>query len=873
MSEAASPPEGISRRSRFSGKGKWKEKLLSSEGWRKNAEEHESNETEVKQFLQNAASAGPRAKDKPSVAANNVFREASATVADAFVERHVGLQGKPWPPPKLDTTTVQTHPIALPESDLSPIKDVYQRPKPRMNKGLFVRFATTPPVLIGEGGDEAQLPPRDLAISISHQDTDHGVKPAFLKRSSTGLGIPDHPEITAPGRNRQDDELLGPKPSEWEIETDQVREIHGVLMARLQETNTSTSNDLPVSTLNLIPDQRARSGLHEVDHPDPGIGANNSLTPLPSPMPPVRDQSRPAQSYEFPAVDILENNPSTTPKAPISIQQRDVQDSQTSREKKTFSIRNVAKSLGDDALHDFDMRMRSVYDIFRSSASTQEASITFCAWTLSAAWWFIKGRMELENAVRNRSKNLPKADMLQASQPARSLVQAYIDLAKAWWIVKEIIPVHPEMMKYGNASISSMTAIVESFGDRRLAQLVQSNVEIIANLRALTMSMKRNNTLPPGSCDTKGSDLRILLDHPRLSASIVQLVCNDCQGSPIHAEGFPIPVGDTTRHFVLSRMFGRLCPASRHGGSDETRLTCLISMMQSKMTGKLEIFIASQDGQVNFAIRTEKETASDYIWDKVQRVLPLHAILLPASQKIDLKITFQETDFWTFCAICDQSSGVYKDFGKREDENLVFECTLGHFERLEMPNEPGGFPQGSIEDCKSRLYARKKVVAAGNGRRVIHQGYRLVILTPPTLKHIRILSAAFNGDQAVLFNYWLQEAGLTLTLRRPESPSLLLAFRNQEDLHSFCTMMSSRFTTKDDILYPPLSMRGFYIAGCSAEGDVPAERKETLCRLQWRQLQLVQRGRTIPGILSDTSPSRIIIDCGSGSFVDYMALG
>ena len=899
------PPAGdISRDSKGSSRTRWKGKLFSGEGWRKTSHGSENNSTDVDDFL---GSSGPKPPEKPDVFVSDGFaRTPSIKVddktqhddgVDRFLHHHPSpesaesrLQPRPSPgtsmmAPRLDMTGQQGQVTAALESDLGPIKDTYRRAKPRMNKGLTVIFVSSAPEIIGEGGDEAELPSREISKSMPKKSMNGAAQALPLRRRSTGIGVPetsDLPVIRSQYVNVNEATTREPQlPNIGNLELPRspknvsTNDSQNVAGYDAKPSHTIPNPRVPFIARKATAQSKARSDSLDLPKPEPPADpAGNSLTPIPSPLPlNVADKS--GSHYGFPRTPSRGTSPSASNDRRDKSVNRDIEKARSGSapDIKPFSLRSVAKALGHDALDEFDGRVRGVFSLFRLGVGAQRDpnDLPFAKWVFIAAWWFLKGRMELESAVRSKPKN---SHEVPENYVPRSLVQAYIDLAKAWWIVDDINASHPEVLKYGSASMASLVAVIENFGDRNLAAMVEINIAIIANMRALAMSMKRNNRLPPDPFEVQGLDTYVLLTSPPMSPTYAKLLMNPRFDPSGNIPVFPMPIGDTAEHFCLGRMFSKLSLMYRPNNKAEIRMPSLISIVQTKKDADFGALIATQDGQVSISIRSERARRSDFTWKLIQWITDAHSMILPLSRELDLMLELSDRDYKTIWSMCDHSQKIQRDFGAQEDETMVFDCNLHHFERLEMPNEPGGFPQGSIKDCHLRLFAKKLRSLNSTRQTMIHAGFRLVVLTGPSVKSPRILRADLSSEKLILFGPARREDGPCLTLRMLDFPTLLLAFRTQEELEAFrLVTISGGPMTDEDHSFAPLPLQGFNVAIHPTEDDPSGFGAKDVAALNWHQIQLVERPNLNSDQSSDGSASlRIQANCDYGSLIDRLSM-
>lgn len=876
------PPNGeLHKITKAFGRNKWKDKLFSGEGWRTGAVDDESNATEIDSFLNGS---GPKSNGN----LQNTIPDADARPQrgndiDRLLHQHpspTGAEAKPSPGQSLFASRLKStnHPeslLALQESDLGPIKDTYRRPKPRMNKGLRVSFTSAAPEVIGEGGDEAELPSQEISKSLSGLALHGTSRPPPLQSGSTSSSVPQDVQVQDFDSKelhlakQQDSHHYGATEAVLEDAPKRAAVFTAELLHANPFSDPVTIHKESAAQHNFEPESL------EAPYAEPAVHLGNSLTPIPSPLP-LRWTDNSPSHYGFPRVAGQAASPSRSPERRDKRQGRPAETdrSRPTPEIKPFSLRSVAKALGHDALDEFDLRVRGLFSLFSLGfgANWDPSNLPFSRWIRVAAWWFIKGRMELESVVRNSSKSTDPSNGALGSYMPRSLMQAYLDLAKAWWIVDDVTPNHPEVKKYGNASMGSLVAVIKNFGDHSLAELVEVNVSIIANMRALTMSMKRNDRLPPQPFEIQGLDSQVLLSSPAVSQSAAALLTNTGLDSTSTITSFPLLVGDTPHHFSLGRMFARLSLIPRHSIQAEAHMPSLISIVQNRDDGDFGAFIVTQDSQINILIRTDKSRRSDFTWRLIHWNNATHTLGLPLSHDLDLALELPERDYNMLWDMCDHSRKVQQKFAAQPDELLIFECSLHHFERLEMPNESGGFPQGSIKDCQLRLFSKSLRPSNGTGQRILHGGLRLAVHTGSSVKTPRVIHIELSGEKLILFGPWRREDGPCLTVRMPGSPTLLLAFRKQEELGAFRSMMSADAIMHSDHAFPPLPLRGFDVAIHPAKEHPSDHGEKSVAGLRWRQIQLVEN-RLEPNEPAGSSEGlRMLVDCDYGSFIDRLSI-
>lgn len=875
MSDIVSSLEEPRGGNKVVGKYKWREKLFPADcKFGKAAENLETTDGDIANFLHAAGSrpeAGPR----------------SAPLA-----------------PRVDVAASSRQPSAANDDQGGRIVDVYRRPKPRQNKGLCVRFESAPPVVIGVGGDEAELPSRDVSRSERSPNRQQSNYNASGRQPETYGPLPDHYDETclqppSPRRlNGVEDKLFAQESHHAGHDREAVQSA----FARMHYLSSQTRDEQHNQYLNLrkkeirnisykssateeewshgrsyhpqTAETRYKGTTQHLDVTPPEALPTTSLTPCDSPEAPYVVQDASSSSYCFPSVT------KELPKLPDAAHQGNHQDfrepSQT--KDKPVSLFSVSKSLGDDSLADFDLRVRRFNDLFRLNASAHVDIMTvpFERWVKTSAWWFLRGRGGLESAVRARASAITPANVENDGELSSILKQAYFSLAKAWWILKDVVPNLPAIRRFGGACTSSMVAVIRSFGDKHLAELVDVHLTILANMRALTMSMSRHRRLPPDHLQMQRLESQIFLDTPTLPSDIAALTVNNILDPAVKGKKyiadpfFPILVGDTSRHFSFCKIFVDV--VFRYYDDAKSKIPCVVSILRERTDWAVMAAIASQDGQVNLVIQSDDHGGLD--WHGVQWKIPLHTMQLMISEGISLQIKFSEKDFQTIWSICDYTQRIRKEFSARRGETILYERELPTVQCFDCPS----FPTEPVKDCRVRIFERTSVATGDSGQQEAHVGCRLMVITPSGIKSLSKVNYQLGKDGPIFFGTYRSEVGNTLLVRVPSSFRVSLTFHEAGDVESFRAILSGTSITVDDHCSASLKLQDFAICPLSTDQDMAYMNAGRFINdLTWHKLRVVSRGPSTYG--HDSQPKvrsehlRIVTDCDFGTFTDRIDAG
>lgn len=887
-------------------KHKWRGKFFSSEGKaKKNVENPEKHNQDVLDFLRPPSS-----------------RDGSDPSLDV-------------PIPRIDTSTAPRWQSATKAPHANTPKQPERRRKPPRKPNLHVSFESAVPEIIGEGGDDAELPVIEVSRSrknpipqqpsasdlleqeskqLEHTrnekqfsvlraksilENDGPFKRKPLERKQTGLDSQPLEEENPNHVQDGDVKITGVATSFSSahkrlssgssgvqvdiIPVDQPRKSeqssYGVFNHALPRSERISHHHTEDTATSMKPNFLTLPSL------DLSLSFTNSLTPIPSPPPPSVSQNSSISNHDIQFSQPDYFKPPTT-KAPETTPSRSSQKETSLNQKsetRTFNIRSIAKNLGDDALADFASRVKRFNDIFQIGATVSSPlmDIPFPQWIRASAYWFLRGRSELEVAVRSEVRETPASDQKMEQEISLGLRQAYLDLAKAWWVVEYITPHHPELKRFGNASINSLVAILAGCGEIILAEQIGVHLAIVANMRALTMSMKRNNRLPSTSFEMQRLDSRIFVELPKLSPDIRSVLLERSQSSVSNRSRstdpfFSLPVADTSRHFLYSGFFVDLRLIRKNDDREEFHIPCALSVLREKTVLDVKAVIASPDGQVNIVIQSEAGLGLS--WNDVHWKVRSHNITFKLLEGVDAHIQLSEKDFKSLWGIHDYTKTVQKGLKCTENEEEILGMELKSFQHVDQKGLKM-FQPDPAKGCSLRLFERKRTLLDGAGGRKIHNGHRLVVVTPPSTKTLRSINFDFGMQRPILFSYLHDDKSspaLLLKLQKPSSDSsMVMTFHEAKDRGFFHSLIDGTSVHNDEICSQPLPLESFSITKIPIDKISSSPKQNFMNALPWQQTRVINsNSSSSPRSPIQTSEClRICLEGETGSFVDRMSLG
>ena len=795
--------------------------------------------------------------------------------------------------PRLQTDKLDQWASKPGSSSSPPPENIYHPARPRKNKGLQVAFVANPPDIIGEGGDEAETP----AILVSANKTGPAdtlpERQPPLQRRPTG-NLP-------PSLDEQD----------LDVDTNEAKPISAVPQSSLgafEQSPPSHENPRPQEPVTLdeppVSPISASSGS-STPSPDPHLGRSlplqassstlepaqltaggNSLTPRRSPEPSYKGSARasPEPSSHRPGIGPAHlSTHASEPQDQNHLARKSLPSAPDSKptdiciqpetKPTAISLRQIAKGIGTDALEDFSIRVARFNSIFRLGIAVNQdiLEIPYKTWIRTAAWWFLRGRAGLESAVRNASRRPVQESSSELTDVPTELKQAYVNLGKASWIVKEITPNHPEIQRYGSASMHSMVAIIQNFGQQELAGLAQAHTDIVANMRALTISMKRNNRMPPDDIEVEGSDMRVILDNFEVPVEIAKGFSPHLGELKDNNYELTMPLGDTSRYYTYSRLFGTGSILPRAGSRQRLTAPCIMTLVRGKEALDLTASLSNQEGSFGLKIQTTKEKPWHITWKDMKWITSANSLHVILSGEFEFSIAFSAADYQSLWNICDYTRKVQKDFGGRKGEEVVFEANIHDFQCIQTARHPSSFPQDPISGCAIRLFSKSKAFVDGTGR--IMAGHRLMSRTPPGVKALSSISQEYGDDLPTLFGFSRRDERPRLGVRVPGSATFVLGFHTWDDLDGFYNIFTQRQALGYEERSASLPLQSLEVV---TEDQTLGKRSQHLSHVRWQTVKVLTpkaRASFTESTAETMQSLRIVAECDAGILTDRLNLG
>ncbi|PQE27218.1 putative trans-sulfuration enzyme protein [Rutstroemia sp. NJR-2017a WRK4] len=775
----------------------------------------------------------------------------------------------------------------------------------RSRKGLVVRFAEAQPEVIGEGGEEcisptAEISQRTRAATIPQQSAkdrrpgapptygSHGppdrfgdsdtFRPRPLQRTQTGFSTISDENISSvieqPPPYRQNskeygingsvkDDVRSPSPAKAEAA---MRASEGKALVRAASGYfdnpdlAASGSDGPASPLDEAHLNTMRNT--QLTSP-PGVSAKMN-TPRRPETPSDSGKSSP------PAVD---QSPSVFSRASTSTSINGLDSPPSVLRTPTFNLREAAVAVSDDALQEFSMRTSHMYSLFRLSAESIKP-LTSCSLDeliRGALWWFLRGRLNLETAIRDRSTT---SEAQQNNYLTRQ--QAYTDLTKSYWLTEKIATKCPELSGQQNSNNNPSNT----------AEALECRQAILSGLRKLTMvsisisdlceqanlkcqSMKRNNFLPPEAENaplTQGVDNSIWVrDDGNRDLLSLQRPKNTI---PLSGA---LPLGDSNSTFTYGRYFTEAY-LTEDADPQHYSCPCVISVVRRQNEEDLRYVITNQTGTLTLCVQDDKTrgpTWNDLSWIQKNNCLD---IKLPRGFMLRLRLTQQ--DFRSLRGAYDLQNSLRESFCRLEDEEIVFEMTVKAFQCFGQEKNSQSFPPEVVPKCEVRLFEKSSVEKAATGPRKRHRGFRLAVLTGKTTKNFRGINQEILPTNPIYFNFLRGDNGLPALLLKADDgrsrTSMVFTFDEVEQRSRFHAVLTSSAVGREETAFAEASIRSFGI-----EESASSTGLKRLTGLEWQGIRVINEDaldiQNTKTVLSEHL--RVIMDFRTGTLTDRFNIG
>ncbi|RYO29711.1 hypothetical protein AA0111_g5938 [Alternaria arborescens] len=541
--------------------------------------------------------------------------------------------------------------------------------------------------------------------------------------------------------------------------------------------------------------------------------------------------------------------------------------------------RSDTKSANEFAYRDFAERITHMRGIFQLTAQLggNVNNHTPMQWLRVATWWFLKGRTGMENLIRSQPKT---AEPIQ-----ERLAQPHVDLAKVWWIISEVLPNHPSLQGYGNASPDAQVDLARKAGDAASAEVFDIQNAIAHYLKLLVGSMKKHQSMPPTQALIQGQDQKIWEEYPTFPADAASVLTSGLPAPNGSQSQFSlsqyIPLSDTKTDFCYFRMFVKASVSTDNPATDRVPMDAVVSVMRSKEEYQVKLAICSQNSLINLLVGS----GSVLTWKDVQWKQQSSQLTVQLRHGFVLTMALHESDFRSLWSIVNHTNRTESDLRERRDERFACKMYLKEASYRD-PAKPSAFPAERVSGCKLMVFQRIERSSEGTGKRKLHRGYRMVLVTPQQTKQVSTINHELGTKQEPMNFEYVTEADQAPALRlrfreegadkRLRTCTAHLVFQDGKDRNNLFGTFTSMNVAEGETTFAQVALKAFHIESADqAEGFTQGSR--VLEKLQWVEAKVMNQDpeaaglESAPTVMSESL--RIMCRHTAGIVSDRMNLG
>ncbi|KAF1942403.1 hypothetical protein EJ02DRAFT_167679 [Clathrospora elynae] len=540
------------------------------------------------------------------------------------------------------------------------------------------------------------------------------------------------------------------------------------------------------------------------------------------------------------------------------------------------------RSVNEFAYQDFAERITHMRGIFKLTAQLGGNMYNHSPmqWLRVATWWFLKGRAGMETMIRSQPKS--------AEPPLERLAQPHVDLAKVWWIITEVLPNHPDLQIYGDATPDMQAVSAKQAGDVASAEVFEIQDAINHYMKLLVGSMKKHQSMPPTQALIQGQDQSILEEYPRFAPDAASVLCSGPTLNSTH-NGPPqfsllqyIPLADTKNDFCYSRMFVKASLSTEDPNTDRVPMGAVMSVLRSKEEYQVKLAICSQSNLINIAVAAR----SAITWKDVSWKQQSQQISVQLRHGFILTLQLSESDFRSLWSIVNHTSRVESELRERKDER--FACKLYLREAsYKDPANPSVFPPDRVPGCKLIVFQRIDHSSEGTGKRKLHRGYRMVLVTGQHIKQVNLITHELGTKQEPMNFEYVTEADQAPAMRlrfreetpdkKPRTCTVHLVFQEGKDRNHLFGTFTSMNVAEGETTFAQVPLKAFHIESADQAEGFSQQGSRALEKLQWQEAKVMNQDpeaaglESAPTIMSESL--RIVCRHTAGIISDRLNLG
>lgn len=547
-----------------------------------------------------------------------------------------------------------------------------------------------------------------------------------------------------------------------------------------------------------------------------------------------------------------------------------------SRPRSSYSLQLASENnpAADAALADFAARVKHMKGVFRLTAEKEQPGdrCTPTRWLRAGLWWYLVGKSGLETLLQQQRGSNDRRELL---------TQAHVDLAKAWWILTDMLE------SYDAGDGSSLIARSPDSADARM--MTGGVLALKAHLRTLALSMGKNRVLPPEQSLIQGQNKRIWVDYPRFAPDAAAVLGGSASKSVLVQDARQavdpydmLPLGDGRDYFCYGRFAVDIFLNTDDAETDRVVLPCMLTVTRGRQDFQTSISIASQSELVNVKILPRQGERGDLTWTEVTWKATAFGMLIHLPRNLDLSVRMQERDFKAVWNLTEYARKVERCLRPEDDEAMVHEARLAELQYADSTN-PNAFPPDKIRGCTALVFERHLKHVNVSGMHKVHRGYRLLLVTDPGHKTLSAVSHEIGTRSPFYFEFLTDPTaqGTTAMVIRIREENrqcrALLVFPDATTRQALYDVLNGLNVGPDETIVGRMSLTSLNVEPASQSAGFPQPSHPALQQLQWQKLGVTNskpgdpNNRLASTIQSDRL--RIIARHVTGCITDRLNLG
>ena len=524
---------------------------------------------------------------------------------------------------------------------------------------------------------------------------------------------------------------------------------------------------------------------------------------------------------------------------------------------------SVLRSPGaEEAFSHFAQAIVGTSSILRLSAENTKLRATLYDWVQCALWWFLKGKEGIEEYIRNQFGSKMDSNLgRQYTSNPEALRQHHLNLAKAYWILSDVVP----------GMLNDAQADPRSYPPSQSLAAVDSACDQLSDaFKVLSLTMRKYDILPPPEEKfTQGLDNSIWTTSTfdRFPPDWQWVLSGKVFAPPRQtAEVYPIvaiPLQDDRSTYCYGRVFTSATIAMGEDKPLMEPFECVMSFTRDKGNAEAEVVISSQTNDLNIYIRAAGEHGVH--WEHTRFDHNERCLRVKLPQKLRLRLFLSQRDYNWLWNFYDNSTKTSQSLLPRKNERLLQTFIIRSFHYRDTMR-PDDFPSDPVGTCKAALFEQS--VKSEKSRRRVHTGFRFAVVNLE--KTVRSVNISLGKTAPLEYNVSSSQPTIQLQLNevgRRRSAHIVFDELSQRDI--FRDLVSGTVLAKNESVLCKVQIASCALSRATTATNLPP------AILRWSSLQVIDEDDPEdPQHLSssaDVSEAlRVMMYSKTGSIIDRM---